>query len=120
MIVTLIFMDESGDTEFNFQIGASRYFAVVMVIFDSASEAERVIAALDALREELRLPPTYEFRFSTGSKTRFKEKFLQALLPYAFRYRAMLVDKHEFVKSVGGVSMWRCEGNYAQNNLCPL
>ena len=49
-------MDESGDTGVKFGFGSSRYFVVVLVIFDVPAEAEKVNAAVDALREELRLP----------------------------------------------------------------
>jgi Protein of unknown function (DUF3800) len=98
MILTLIFMDESGDTGFKFGAGSSRYFVLVLVIFDLPTEAEKVSAAISALREELHLPADREFRFSVGSSARVKTEFLQTLLPFSFRYRALVVDKQEFVK----------------------
>lgn len=101
MIVTLIFLDESGDTGFQFQSGSSRYFVVVMVIFEQPVDAERVNAAIAALREELRLPRRYEFRFSTGAKTRIREAFFKALLPYPFHYRALVVNKELFLARHG-------------------
>ncbi len=92
----LIFLDESGTTSFKFGAGASRYFVVIMVIFDAPADAERVSAAVSALRQKLHLPSDYEFRFSTGSSERVKNEFLQMLLPYNFRYRAIVVDKRQF------------------------
>lgn len=64
MIVTLIFMDEAGDTGFNFQGGSSRYFVVTIVIFDDPTQAGRVDDAINALRRKLRMAIDQEFRFS--------------------------------------------------------
>jgi hypothetical protein len=94
----LIFLDESGDTGFKFDAGSSHYFVVVMVIFDAPSEVERVNAAVIALRQKLHLPSDREFRFSVGSSTRVKSEFLQMLLPFGFRYRALVVDKRRFLQ----------------------
>lgn len=67
MIVTLIFMDEAGDTGFKFATGSSRYFVVVMVIFDDPDQAEQLDAAINGLREQLRMAKEREFRFCVGS-----------------------------------------------------
>ncbi len=99
MIVTLIFMDEAGDTGFNLGAGASRYFIVTIVIFDTPLEAERVSAAVDALREDLRMSSQREFRFSVGSSSQVKTKFLQNVVDYTFRYRAVIVNKASFQRA---------------------
>lgn len=101
MIVTLIFMDEAGDTGFKFDLGSSEYFVIVMVIFDHPIEAERLSAAIDALREELALPRTFEFHFSAGAKPRIREAFFQALRPFSFRYRGLVINKREYLKRHG-------------------
>ena len=98
MIVTLIFLDEAGDTGFRFKTGSSRYFVVTMVIFDDPAQAAQVNEAIDDLRRKLRVPATREFRFSTGSSSDVKVAFLRALLPYTFRYRAVVVDKVVFAE----------------------
>ncbi len=98
MIVTLIFLDEAGDTGFRFEAGASRFFVVTMVIFDQPVHAEHANAAIAALREELELPSDYEFRFSTSSSNQIKQSFLRALRPLTFRYRALVVDKKRFLE----------------------
>lgn len=96
MIVTLFFLVEAGDTGFRFKKGASRYFVVTLVIFDDAAQAAQVSEAIDALRRKLHMPAAREFRFSAGSSNHVKIEFLRALLPYSFRYRALVVDKATF------------------------
>lgn len=96
MIVTLIFLDEAGDTGFLFKDGASRYFVATIVIFDDPAQAARVDEEINVLRRKLHMPATREFRFSTGSSNHVKTEFLRALLPYSFRYRALVVDKATF------------------------
>jgi hypothetical protein len=96
MIVTLIFLDESGDTGFKFAFGSSRYFVVTMVIFNDPIHATQVDNAVNELRSKLHFPANREFRFSTGSSNEVKVEFLRALLPYSFRYRSLVVDKATF------------------------
>lgn len=96
MIVTLIFLDEAGDTGFQFKDGASRYFVVTIVIFDDPAQAAQVSEAVNTLRRKLHITQNYEFRFSTGSSNKIKVEFLRAVLPFTFRYRAIVVDKPMF------------------------
>lgn len=96
MIVTLIFLDEAGDTGFQFKDGASHYFVVTIVIFDDPAQAARASEAINELRRKLHMPATREFRFSTGSSNHVKIEFLRTLLPYSFRYRSLVVDKASF------------------------
>ena len=66
------------------------------MIFDTPVEVEKINAAIIALRQKLRLQSNYEFRFSTGSSARVKTEFMQTLLPFNFRYRAIVVNKQMF------------------------
>ncbi len=90
----LVFVDESGDTGLKFEQGSSTHFAVTLVIFADEGEAERVRQRVDALRVELRLPPTYEFHFFRNSVD-IRRAFLRAVRGYDFRFRTLIVDKRK-------------------------
>jgi hypothetical protein len=57
------FMDESGDAGFQFHRHSSRYFVVMLVLFGSEAEAQRVGTRLTALKAEIG-KPTMEFHFT--------------------------------------------------------
>lgn len=89
----LIFMDESGDTGFKFSKTSSRFFVLVIIIFDSLADAEKANEAVKEIRKELKLPENFEFKFSTGTSDKYKKAFLQKLSKFNFRYRTVIVDK---------------------------
>ncbi len=89
----LIFMDESGDTGFKFSKTSSKFFVLVIVIFDSLSVAEEANEAVKKVRKELKLPENFEFKFSTGTSNKVRTVFLQKLSKYNFRYRTVVIDK---------------------------
>ncbi|MDD5147720.1 MAG: DUF3800 domain-containing protein [Candidatus Daviesbacteria bacterium] len=92
-IAMLIFMDESGDTGFKFSKTSSRFFVLVIIIFDSLADAEKANEAVKEIRKELKLPENFEFKFSTGTSDKYKKVFLQKLSKFNFRYRTVIVDK---------------------------
>ena len=92
-IAMLIFMDESGDTGFKFSKTSSKFFVLVIIIFDSLSVAEEANEAVKKVRKELKLPENFEFKFSIGASNKVKTVFLQKLSKYNFRYRTVVVDK---------------------------
>lgn len=92
-IAMLIFMDESGDTGFKFSKTSSKFFVLVIVIFDSLSVAEEANEAVKKVRKELKLPENFEFKFSTGTSNKVRTVFLQKLSKFNFRYRTVVVDK---------------------------
>lgn len=53
-LAMLIFMDESGDTGFNFRRVASSYFVLTIVIFDDLDAAEKANEANETPRAEAR------------------------------------------------------------------
>ena len=88
----LVFVDDSGDAGFKLEKGSSRFFVIALVIFDDELEAEKTAVAIKELRRELRFPEDVEFKFFK-SKHSVREKFLQALTPFQFRIRCLVVDK---------------------------
>lgn len=90
----LVFVDESGDTGLKFNQGSSTYFAVTLVIFADAEEAERVRQRLDILRTELRLPLAYEFHFYRNNVD-IRRAFFRAVRGYDFRFFTLVVDKRK-------------------------
>jgi len=86
----LVFIDESGDP--GFMPGSSRFFTVVLVLFEEEDEAIACDNRIQLLRRELRLPEDYEFKFSHNSH-RVKSAFLQAVAPYGFFYTAVSLNK---------------------------
>src|SRR3989338_1374050 len=92
-IAMLIFMDESGDTGFQFSRLSSKFFVLTIVIFDDLLDAEKANEGIKELRKELKLQESLEFKFSTGTSNRVKRAFLQKLSKYNFRYRSVVIDK---------------------------
>jgi len=91
-ITMLVFIDESGDSGRKINQGSSKYFVVALVIFEDPEEAQKVDERIDLLRTEMRLVPTYEFRFNKCGRS-FRESFLQAVAPYQFAYYGIVIDK---------------------------
>ena len=86
----LVLIDESGDAGFKIARGSTRFFVVGMVIFQDFEEAERTSKAIVEARERLRVKP--EFKFNKCSKV-VRDGFFDAVRPFAFRVRALVVDK---------------------------
>lgn len=92
----LIFIDDSGDPGFNILKGASTHFVIVCVIFDDTLEAEKCAVAIKQLKRDLGFPDQMEFKFFK-SRDEVKTKFLQAIMKYLFRIRAIVVDKNKVI-----------------------
>jgi len=90
----LVFIDESGDTGLTIEKGATKYFIIVMVVFEDNDEALACDKRIDLLRRELRLPQNYEFHFYSNSN-RIREAFLRAVLPYQFFYYGIVINKEK-------------------------
>ena len=88
----LVFIDDSGDPGFKLEKGSSRYFIVLILIFDDELEAEKTAVAIKGLRRDLGFPDDAEFKFHKSSKN-VRAKFLQIVNPFKFRVRALVVDK---------------------------
>lgn len=88
----LVFIDDSGDAGFKLSKGSTRFFVIACVIFDDDLEALKVKVAIKECRRKLKFPDTVEFKFFKSSDT-VKKKFLQAVTPFKFRIRAIVIDK---------------------------
>jgi hypothetical protein len=93
--------DESGDTSFNFERGASRYF-VITVIATQSPDSLRVL--LEKLREESGLAQNYEFGFRKLSAERLRNRVFSALSQADFDVWAILVDKAKLAEAYKGMS----------------
>lgn len=101
-LAMLIFMDESGDTGFKFHLSSSRYFVLTVVIFENLESAEKANTAINNIRNELKLPDGFEFKFSTNTSDIVKTKFLKKLSSHDFRYRSVIIDKTALIKHEPG------------------
>jgi hypothetical protein len=88
----LVFLDDSGDPGFKLDKGSSRFFVISLVIFSDDLEAEKTAVAIKELRRSLDFPDDVEFKFFKSSKS-VRQKFLQAVNPYKFRVRSLVIDK---------------------------
>jgi hypothetical protein len=93
--------DESGDTSFNFERGASRYF-VITVIATQSPDNLRVL--LEKLRQESGLAQNYEFGFRKLSAERLRNRVFSALSQANFDAWAILVDKAKLAEAYKGMS----------------
>ncbi len=90
----LIFIDDSGDPGFQLGKGSSPVFVIALVIFDDNLLAEETAVALKKVRRELGFPDSMEFKFHK-SREGVKHKFLETASTFAFRIRAIVVEKNK-------------------------
>jgi hypothetical protein len=88
----LVFVDEAGDPGLKIEKGSSPFFVVGMVIFENHEEAQAADDRITLLRREMRLDPGFEFSFNR-CRRQFREKFLQAVIPYEFFYYGIAINK---------------------------
>lgn len=88
----LIFMDDSGDPGFKLDQGSTRFFVIVLIIFDDDLDAMETQLNIKKLKRELNLPEDFEFCFNKTSKV-FRHRFLQTAAACKFRFRAIVFDK---------------------------
>jgi hypothetical protein len=88
----LVFIDESGDSGFQFDRGSSRYFVIVALIFADEIAAEACESAIELLRKELAFPPSREFHFKSCSD-KVREAFFRCIANERFGYYGFVLDK---------------------------
>lgn len=88
----LVFVDDSGDAGFKLDRGSSQFFVIALVIFTDDLEAEKVAVAIKTLRRSLGFSDESEFKFSK-SRPEVRRAFLDAIAPFSFTVRALIVDK---------------------------
>jgi hypothetical protein len=80
----LVFIDDSGDPGLGPE--SSPVFVIALFIFDDTLVAEETALAIKKLRRELHFPDDVEFKFH-------KSRFLETVIQYPFRIRAIVVEK---------------------------
>jgi len=90
----VIFIDESGDAGFKTSRGSTRYFVIVLLIFDDELVAEEVALEIKKLKRKLHLGDDFEFKFNKSDK-KIKESFLLTIKPFKYRIRAIVVNKEK-------------------------
>lgn len=88
----LIFIDESGDPGLKINSGSSRFFTVVLVVFDDYEEAINCDKRIELLKKELGWKDNSEFHFKKNSY-RVREAFFKAVMPYSFFYYGIVINK---------------------------
>jgi hypothetical protein len=86
----LILIDESGDAGFKVAKGSTSHFVVAMVIFRDLRQAELASEAIGSARDRLRVKPEFKFNKSANS---VRDGFFEAVRPFQFAVRALVVDK---------------------------
>ena len=86
----LVFIDESGDV--GMKPNSSRYFTVALVAFEDNDEASGADTRIQLLKQELRLPPYFEFHFNKLCNP-YREQFLKAVSPYTWFYYGIVINK---------------------------
>ncbi len=88
----LVFIDESGDSGLKITEGSSRFFTIVLVVFEDREDATSCDQRIGLIRKELDLPEDYEFHFTENSD-RVRESFFKAVIPYNFFYYGIIINK---------------------------
>ena len=88
----LIFIDDSGDPGFKIEKGSSSVFVITCVIFDDELEAEKTAVAIKEFRRKLKKSDNFEFKFNKADRE-FRTKFLESIIHFKFRIRAIVFDK---------------------------
>lgn len=72
--------------------GSSRFFVVVMVVFEEHEEADRCDQRIQLLKKELGYGEDFEFHFRENSHN-VRTRFLEAVAPYGFVYFGFALNK---------------------------
>lgn len=96
--MTVVFLDESGDTGFNFQKNSSRLFTACIVGFDSEHDYKKSGEGLVEYRRTHGLPDDYEIKFSQLNHDR-RVEVTKAALSGRFWYYAFALNKPALAKN---------------------
>lgn len=94
----LVFIDDSGDPGFKMEKGSSPVFVIACVIFDDELEAEKTAVAIKEFRRRLKKSDNYEFKFNKANRE-FRIKFLEQIVHFKFRIRAIVFEKSKIKSS---------------------
>jgi len=91
----LVSIDDSGDPGFKkIGRGSPRHFVIACVIFEDELEAEKTAVAIKQLKRDLKFSDSTEFKFN-GSRSEVRLKVLKITLPFAYKIRAIVIDKEK-------------------------
>jgi hypothetical protein len=103
------FIDESGDT--GHEPGSAPYFRLAAVWVPTQDTAEAIRASIQQVRQDLRLPAGYEFKFTrTATHPERREAFFRAAMGHEFRFAVASLDNREgdWRTAGRGVIHWAC------------
>lgn len=92
-----LFVDESGDPGMDKDGGASSCYIVATLVVASPEDMHKIEQALMAAKLSLRLPPSFEFRWSRNNE-RIRESVVAAIDPGWFRWRYCLCRKEHALR----------------------
>ena len=93
MTIEKLWLDESGDAGFKFNSGSSQFLVIVTLYITNATIGENgILTKINEIKSRLRLPQTYEFKFSR-CRDKFKKEFFTTFLTLPLQYKAIVVDK---------------------------
>ncbi|MBO5441637.1 MAG: DUF3800 domain-containing protein [Alphaproteobacteria bacterium] len=87
----LVFIDESGDPGFDIAHGASSYFVIAVVIFNSMDAVNSMITGIEDLKRELNIHD--ELKFSKASHEN-RLKYIETINKYTFFSKIIVVNKN--------------------------
>jgi hypothetical protein len=88
----LVYVDESGDPGMKGRIGSSRYFVIILVMFESQGAADDCKERICTLRASLGWDPREEFKLNKCSEA-VRRKFFQTVSPADFLYLGVVLNK---------------------------
>lgn len=92
----LVFVDESGDPGLKLDEGSSKYFIVVLLIFNELSDAKRLDSKVHELREEFGFHSKFKFKFNSLHSD-YRKKFFESISPFPFSYFGVVINKQELL-----------------------
>jgi hypothetical protein len=91
-----VFIDESGDTGFQFEKGSSEYFVMAAAVFETEADLVQTKHSIEALRLQQGFPAHFEFHYN-GSRTRVRESFSHSLRASRFVWYSVVIDKRSIM-----------------------
>jgi hypothetical protein len=89
----LVFIDESGDPGMKQKEGSSKFFTIVLIVFEDRDEGNACDKRIELLKEELGWNSKDEFHFKNNSD-KVRKKFLETVTKYNFFYYGIIINKN--------------------------
>lgn len=91
-----LYVDESGDPGMKTTCGSSSCYLVATLIIEYSDSQAKIEAALRSTKQHLRLPPSFEFRWSRNN-ARIRKAVIDSIDPSWFRWRYCINKKENLV-----------------------